>query len=195
MPRERKASVMMLAKMRGYYSNLSSRASKFVRTSFFVANSDQRVDDLLEKIFDLMDTTKNGCINNHEGARFGNALFGDNTQALSWWNDLMEHSDADGNGSLDLDEWTTYMNEEYLADMDSQTAYATVRFMYDQLSNSNLTVLHGHGVASFLESKVSKPVATNDLPWLKDKKKKKRPLNKNPMKTPTTQLWTGEGEP
>lgn len=177
-----------MAMMRGYYQQGASRLSFVQKTS---GSGDKKVEVLLEQIFEMMDTTKDGNITAIEGARVGNALFGDNSDALSWWNDLMQRSDTDGNGSLDINEWMAYMTEEYLVNMDPPKAYATLRFMSEQLSHSNLTVLHGHGVASFMESKVSKPVATSDLPWLKDKKKKKKPAHQKTRTTPTTQLWTG----
>ena len=177
-----RARVRVAARIAGYYDHAVSRVS---RASVMLRNSrtsvdmglamDDDVDDLLERIFELMDVDGNGTINDPEGFRFGHVLFGENRKAKAWWGGVVRDRAA---GALNRKGWLAYMRDEYLANKDAASAQAIVKFMYHRVKNTNLQLFRGP--ASFHSNLVSKPVPTSELPW---RQKPKRPPQSTTPKT------------
>lgn len=62
---------------------------------------------ILTKIFQLMDSDKNGHIDEQEGWAIGRALGASGGDAKKWW-DTIVTADTDGSGTIELEEWLAY---------------------------------------------------------------------------------------
>jgi len=88
---------------------------------------------ILTKVFQLMDSDKNGHIDEQEGWAIGRALGGSGGDAKKWWDTILA-ADTDGSGTIELDEWLAYNLTAYKGKEGS--GLLELQAMYERLEQS-----------------------------------------------------------
>ena len=71
----------------------------------------EAIGQRLEKIFELMDSDGNGHIDEQEGLAIARALGDKDPQ--KWWESLLKHVDVDGSGTIEQEEYVSFMVAAY----------------------------------------------------------------------------------